>query len=56
MSPGIWFWIIMVVVLLFGFILVWPVGALTTTMGGVSFIVWILFALIGWKVFGPPIQ
>lgn len=53
MSAGIWFWIIFVLFLLLGFFGIywwgWPLWS-----GGL--IVVILLGLLGWKVFGPPIQ
>ena len=50
MSIGLLFWIIMVVGLLFGLYtnrtspLIWASNSL---------VLWILLALIGWKIFGP---
>lgn len=49
------FWMIMIIILLFGG-WGWYAGTWTYHVVGVSFILWVLIALIGWQVFGPPIQ
>lgn len=60
MRAGIWFWIIYVICLLFGIWFSWPTGQAVglvhfAPLGG-SLIVFILIGLLGWKVFGPPVQ
>ena len=54
MPAGILFWVIMLVALLFGglgWFGVWHEG-----MQWSNFVLWVLLALLGWKVYGPPIQ
>ena len=52
MSIGLAFWILMLVWLVFG---VWSNWPNHTAMGG-SLLHFLLLALLGWKVFGAPIQ
>ena len=52
MSMGLVFWIIM---------LLWLLGHAMLVQGdwraiGLNIVPWILFLLLGWKVFGPPIS
>ena len=55
MSAAVWFWIIMIVPLLFGG---WRFynDAPNRPFYGFGFILWVLLFLIGWKLFGSPIQ
>lgn len=58
MPAGIWFWIIYVICVLFGAFCYWPRDASPGAwrpFGG-SLVVFVLLGLLGWKVFGPPIQ
>lgn len=56
MSIALLFWIIMVVWLLFGLWSNWPVtGANGRPLAG-TVILWVLLALLGWKVFGAAIH
>ncbi len=52
MSRGLLFWIIMLLVLIGALWFSYPNYGLM----GMSAVVWILLALLGWKVFGPPIR
>lgn len=52
MAAGIWFWIIFVICLLFG---VYFTYTNVHALGG-GIVVFVLLGLLGWKVFGPPIQ
>jgi hypothetical protein len=55
MSPGDWFWIIWVISLLFsGWTLVSSPG--DYRLWGMSLIPYVLFGLLGWKVFGPVLH
>jgi len=54
MAAGIWFWIIFVLVILFGFGMFWVSWPYTYI--GFPVILLVLIGLLGWKVFGPPIQ
>jgi hypothetical protein len=55
MTRGLVFWIIMLVWLVFG--VAWHFS-LVGTYGPIGFVLlfFILFALLGWQVFGPPIH
>ncbi len=55
MSPGIWFWIIYVVVGLFGGFYGFTNGTDRRWFGG-GLVVFALVGLLGWGVFGPPIR
>ncbi len=53
MSIGFWFWLLWVIWYLFGaWWIWWPQGRYY--LGSYS-ILWILIALLGWKVFGSPL-
>lgn len=60
MSKGLAFWLIWLVCLIFGLYLGWPEQGVGTGVSfrplGMTVIQFVLFALLGWKVFGPPIQ
>lgn len=55
MTAGTLFWIIMLIVLLFG---AWTYYSSPVAWGfaGINLILWVLLALLGWKVFGPAIK
>lgn len=56
MSIGLIFWVIMLVWLVFGLYTNWPAaGSGGRAIGGVV-LEWILFALLGWAVFGAAIH
>jgi len=56
MTLGLAFWILMLI--WFVFFLAWHFGAFAGPYGAVgsSLLLFILFLLLGWKVFGPPLQ
>jgi hypothetical protein len=54
MTLGLAFWIIMLVWLIFGFWQAWP-NQNWGLMGG-TLLSFILFLLLGWHAFGPPIH
>jgi hypothetical protein len=55
MSAGIWFWIIFVICLVFGLWNEWPKDNNFRPLGG-RLVIYILLGLLGWGVFGPPIN
>lgn len=56
MSTGLLFWIIMLLLLILGFVAYWPRAGAPYWPMGFSFVVWVLLALLGWKVFGPALH
>lgn len=56
MDAGTWFWIIYVICLLFGLWTSWPINASNAKPFGGTLVFFILFALLGCKVFGPPVH
>lgn len=61
MSRGVLFWVLMLLWLIFGLIVWWPVagaagGVWLYAPAGNHILVWVLFALLGWQVFGPAIK
>lgn len=55
MSLGLCFWILWLLCLVFGFWSIYPAAGGIRVVG-FPLIVFILLTLLGWKVFGPPIQ
>ena len=55
MNIGLAFWILMLI--WFVFFLAWHFGGVPGTWGplGSTLLLFILFLLLGWKVFGPPL-
>lgn len=56
MTIGLLFWILMIIWLVFGLIIVWPAAGPRYYPVGGHLLVWILLALLGWKVFGPALH
>ena len=63
MPAGIWFWIIYVICVIFGFWAWWPAAPAPNQAGWVGFrplggllVIFILIGLLGWQVFGPPLK
>lgn len=55
MTLGLAFWIIMLVWLVFGALL--HFGMVASTWGGAStLLLFVLFGLLGWAQFGPPLH
>lgn len=52
MSKGLLFWVIMIVWLVFGLYVSWP----SPRPIGNTLILFILLAILGWQVFGPPVK
>jgi len=55
-SIGLLFWLLMIITLLFGVGLAWPRDPANRYGFGSSLLLWVLLALLGWKVFGFVIQ
>lgn len=56
MSVSLLFWIIMLIWLIFGIFTYWPAGGARPWPLGGHVVLWILLALLGWRVFGAPLQ
>ncbi len=57
MSLRMLFWLLMIIWLLFGLYWSWPMeGHYVFAPIGNHLLIWILFFLVGWKVFGFPIS
>jgi hypothetical protein len=52
MSAGLLFWILMIFAVFWGFYSNWP----NWKAGGFNLLLFVLLALLGWKVFGPAIH
>lgn len=52
MPLGLMYWILMLLWLIFGLWVSWP----NYRASGLNLMLFILLVLLGWKVFGPPIQ
>lgn len=59
MSIGTLFWTVMLIWLIFGLFAYWPasvVGVGSFVPLGGNVLLWVLLALLGWKVFGPMLK
>jgi len=56
MTRGLIFWVLMLIWLVFG--ILWHVGLIGSGYAplGSAILLFILFALLGWQVFGSPIK
>jgi len=56
MTLGLCYWVLMLIWLVFG--LAWHFGYVTGAyaVGGGNLLLFILFLLLGWQVFGPPLH
>jgi hypothetical protein len=52
MSKGLLYWILMLLWLIFGLWIAWP---LSWASGG-TILLFLVLLVLGWQVFGPPIQ
>jgi hypothetical protein len=56
MTRGLIFWVLMLIWFVFSFVVHFGlIGAPYSLIGG-ALLLFILFALLGWQVFGPPIR
>ena len=58
MSRGLLFWILVILWVIFGFVAPWVVPAGNTIYIGYgsNLLLLVLFILLGWQVFGPPVK
>lgn len=56
MTKGAIFWVLMILALLFGGFVYWPHGGSPYWTLGNYLLQWVLFALLGWQVFGAAIK
>lgn len=56
MAMGLAFWILMLIWLVFGIALYRNMVAAPYATWGNTVLLFVLFLLLGWKVFGPPLQ
>jgi hypothetical protein len=56
MTRGLIFWVLMLIWLVWG--IVWQAGGINPQYGvwGGGVLLFLLFGLVGWQVFGPPIR
>lgn len=55
MSLGLCFWILMLIWLVFGFLVYGGYASHYGSIGN-TLLLFVLFLLLGWKVFGPPLH
>jgi hypothetical protein len=55
MTRGAIFWFIMIFLVVFGCYGFYAHGFHPAT-GGMTLVTWVLFALLGWQVFGPAVK
>lgn len=56
MPIGLLFWLLMVLWLVLGAVWIWPRDPEHRYAFGGSLLLWVLLALLGWKVFGFALQ
>jgi len=56
MSRGVIFWVLMILVFVFGVFSHWGGGSINYMSAGMSLLQFVLFALLGWQVFGPAVH
>jgi hypothetical protein len=56
MTLGLMFWILMLIWAVFGVLVHFAVVGGGYALAGNSLLLFILFLLLGWQVFGPPIH
>jgi hypothetical protein len=56
MPMGILFWVLMLIWFIFGLYWNWPADRGGAGIVGGHIMLFLLFMLLGWKVFGPPLQ
>lgn len=56
MTVGLAYWILMLLWLVFGVYVGWSAGAPQPFIIGGNLLIFLLFVLLGWQVFGPPLR
>lgn len=56
MSRGLLFWFLMILWFIFGLWSAWPLGPNSYAFVGGNVLLFVLLALLGWKVFGPVLR
>lgn len=60
MKIGVLFWVLMILWIVFGLFVFWPtavgIGVVAYAPLGVNVLLWVLLFLLGWAVFGAPLQ
>jgi hypothetical protein len=56
MTLGLCFWVLMLIWFVFGVLVHFSVVAAGYTMLGNSVLLFVLFLLLGWQTFGPPLH
>jgi len=56
MTLALLFWILMLLWLVFGFWTNWPATGAAPWPLGSHIVLWVLIAILGWRVFGPALH
>lgn len=56
MTRGTIFWVLMIITLVLGIFMHWGGGQINYASAGMSLLEYVLFALLGWQVFGPAVH
>lgn len=56
MTLGLCYWVLMLIWLVFGVLVHFSVVGGTYSLVGNSVLLFVLFLLLGWQVFGPPLH
>jgi len=56
MTLGLCFWVLMLIWLVFGLLTHFGVVAGVYAVGANAILLFVLFLLLGWQVFGPPLH
>lgn len=56
MPLGLVYWLLMLVLLVFGLLGAWPRAPEARLQLGFGVVWWLLLLLLGWQVFGPALQ
>jgi hypothetical protein len=56
MTLGLAYWVLMLIWAVFGLLVHFAVIGGAYAMGGSTLLLFVLFLLLGWQVFGPPLH